>query len=112
MHDYRAATRLALRKNLTVKAHYRLPDGTVRVMIFGNSYKTYREQMDEYEDYGRRTELTLVELYQSSERFVQHGLKWCDYDSYQEELDFEAQDLKREPRRLTTFEWTGVIVYR
>ncbi len=38
--------------------------------------------MDEYEDWGRRTDLTLIELYQSSERFVQHGLKWCPYDEY------------------------------
>jgi len=32
-------------------------------MIFGNSYKTWREQLDEYERYGQRTDIHLVELY-------------------------------------------------
>jgi hypothetical protein len=93
------------KKSVTVKAHYRLADGSIEVMIFGNSYKTWREQLDEYEDWGRRTDLKLVELYQSSERFVQHGLKWCPYDEYQEELDFEAKDLKRGARQLKDFAW-------
>jgi hypothetical protein len=87
------------RKNITIKAHYRLANGSTQVMIFGNSYKTWREQLDEYEDCGRRTDLTLKELYWSPERFVQHGFKWCDYNSYHE-LGFEAKDLKREPRQL------------
>ena len=108
MRDYKTAASAMRRKKITVKAHYRLADGSTEVMIFGNSYKTWREQLDEYEDWGRRTDLTLVALYWSPERFVQHGLKWCDYEHYQEELDFEAKDLKRGPRRLKDFVWTLV----
>ena len=94
------------RKHITVKAHYLLADGTTQVMIFGNSYKARRDQLDEYEDWGRRTDQTSEELYWSPERFVQHSLKRCDDNSYQEELDFEAKDLNREPRQLSHFVWT------
>ena len=62
--------------------------------------------MDEYEQHGRRTDLALVKLCWRPERFVQHGLKSCDYDSYQEDLNFEAKDLKRGPRQLKVFVWT------
>ena len=97
---------LRRRVSVTVKAHYRLGDGSTQIMIFGNSYKTWREQLDEFEDWGRRTDLTLAKLYWSPERFVQHGLKWCAYDKYQAELDFEAKDLKRGRRQLEDFVWT------
>ncbi len=49
-------------------------------------------------------------LYQSPERFVQHGLKWCSYDQYQAELDFEARDLMRRPRQLAALAWTSIAV--
>jgi len=101
MHDRMTNLRTLRRKtSVTVKAHYQLSDGSTQVIIFDNSYKTRREQLDEYEDWGRRTDLKLVQLYWCPERFVQHDLKWCDYDRYQEELNFEATDLKRGPRQL------------
>ena len=56
--------------------------------------------MDEYEDHGSRTDLTLVELYWCPERFVQHGLELCPYDEFQEDQNFKAKDLKRDPRQL------------
>jgi len=108
MRNVAAGVAAMRRKNITVKAHYRLTNGSTQVMIVGTSYKTWDEQLDEYEDWGRRTDRRLVELYWRPERFVQHGLKWCDYDSYQEELDFEANDLKRGPRQLKDFDWTLV----
>jgi hypothetical protein len=100
---------LRRKASVTVKAHYRLSDGSAQVMILGNSYNTWREQMDEYEDWGRRTDLSLVELYWCPERFVKHGLKWCTYDSYQAELDVEAKNSKRGPRQLAAFEWTRLV---
>ena len=56
--------------------------------------------MDEYEDHGSRTDLTLVELYWGPERFVQHGLESCPYDEFQGDQNFKAKDLKRDPRQL------------
>ena len=63
MRDVAAGVAAMRRKNITVKAHYKLSDGSTQVMIFGNSYKTWREQLDEYERYGQRTDIHLVELY-------------------------------------------------
>ena len=56
--------------------------------------------MDEYEDCGLRTDLTLVELYWCPERFVQHSLELRPYDEFQEDQYFKAKDLKRDPRQL------------
>jgi predicted phage tail protein len=63
MRNYKTAAAAMRRKSITVKAHYQLSDGSTQVMIFGNSYKTWREQLDEYERYGQRTDIHLVELY-------------------------------------------------
>lgn len=54
MRDVAAGIAAMRRKNITVNAHYRLADGSTQVTIFGNSYKTWRERLDEYEDWGRR----------------------------------------------------------
>ncbi len=60
MRNVAAGVAAMRRKNITVKADYRLTNCSTQVMIFGTSYKTWREQMGEFEDYGRRADLTLV----------------------------------------------------
>ena len=57
MRNYKTAAAAMRRKSITVKAHYQLSDGSTHVVIFDNSYKTWREQLDEYEDWGQRTDL-------------------------------------------------------
>ena len=61
---------LRSKASVTVKAHCRLPDGSTQVVIPGNSHKPWREQMDEYEDHGRRTDLTWW-------RCISRPSAWC-----------------------------------
>lgn len=89
---------------MTIKAHYEMENGDIEVYVFGDSYKSWKTQMEEFEDYGRR-KIKLLELYKSANKFVQNGLKWCDYDHYQEELDEEAEQVGRKPRQLSNFQW-------
>ncbi len=41
---------------------------------------------------------------------MQHGLKWCSYDRYQAELDFEARDVMRRRHQPAALAWTSIAV--
>lgn len=57
-------------------------------MVFGDSYKTWREQLQEYVWMLKNKDILfrITEVFISHSRFIQTGLKWCRFEDYQEEL--------------------------
>ena len=72
------------RGDLTVRATW--PDGMR--MMFGNSYRKWWDQLEEYSRL-RGRERPAIEV--SNEPWIGFGgLKWCPWDEFQEQLDIEA----------------------
>lgn len=69
----------------TVRATW--PDGVV--MLFGTTYRKWRDQLDEYLLLFKRQEPSLEV---SDEPWISYGgIKWCAYDNLAEELRKEGQ---------------------
>lgn len=69
----------------TVRATW--PDGVV--MMFGTSYRVWRDQLDEYCREFQRIEPSLEV---SNEPWIGYGgLKWCSAENFQTNLDNEGQ---------------------
>ena len=72
------------RGDLTVRATW--PDGLR--MMFGNSYRKWWDQLDEY---CRCQKLGRPAIEVSNEPWIGYGgLKWCPWEDLQEQLDIEA----------------------
>ena len=71
----------------TVQVNFKTEDEEY-TMVFGDSYKKWREQLQEYiwQLNHNKTAFKIGEIYLSHSRFVQTGLKWCTLETYQEEL--------------------------
>jgi hypothetical protein len=86
---------------MTYRATFRNDDGSMLVMIVGDSYKKWFTQLTEfvYRHYGSKTEGwrykdikgRLVKLERCRSHFVGGSLKWCPAEKYQEELNDEAR---------------------
>ena len=66
---------------------------TDRIMLFGNSYKPWKMQFDEYVWLCKRDgeELKLVKVEVSDSNWVSWGgLKWCPEDKFQHQLNREG----------------------
>jgi hypothetical protein len=85
----------------TVRITFRGKDGEPDVVLFGNSYKTWQQQMVEYvyRTYGNRdhgwryadVEGRLLGVERSRSAWIGWGgLKWCSEDIFQEELNREG----------------------
>jgi hypothetical protein len=57
-------------------------------MLFGNSYKNWTQQFTEY--CIRHKPIYILSAYSSPEKWISWaGLKWCDHESFQSELNRE-----------------------
>lgn len=83
-------------------------------MVFGDSYKTWQMQLQEYIWSLRRQDIafTIRGLCKSNAAFVQDGLKWCDAEKYQKELTREAKFYGKVVRRFETFSFNGIELPR
>lgn len=81
-------------------------------MVFGDSYKTWQMQLNEYLMmlHNRETQYKITGLRKSNAKFVQHGLKWCAVDEYQSELKFEAKDTGKQPRRFDAMSFSPIHI--
>lgn len=64
-----------------------------RVMLFGNSYKPWNMQFDEYISTCKRDgiELVLMSVYVSDSQWISWGgLKWCPEQHFQQQLNREG----------------------
>jgi len=80
----------------TVQVNF-VTDTEEYTMIFGDSYKTWRQQLQEYiwQLNAHSTAFTIHEMYLSHSRFRQDGLKWCTVEEYALELAEEGRDLNK-----------------
>lgn len=81
-------------------------------MVFGDSYKTWQMQLNEYLMmlHNRKTQYKITGLRKSNAKFVQHGLKWCSVDEYQDELKFEAKDTGKPARKFDTMSFSPIHI--
>jgi hypothetical protein len=95
----------------TVKIEFTI-EGEKSQMVFGDSYKTWQMQLQEFVWYlkGRERNFTIGELLISRSKFVQNGLKWCSAESFQSELDEEGAYYKRKPRQFERFGWVRIAL--
>jgi len=79
-------------KNLTAKVEFRKQDGEVLKMLFGNSYRKWDDQCDEFK---RAHNLSVIGVETSDQPWISYGgLKWCHPTALQKELDREGKDRK------------------
>lgn len=73
-------------------------------MVFGDSYKKWREQLQEYiwQLNHHKNAFKIESLYLSHSRFVQTGLKWCEFDEYRDML------VKEQGRDPLDFNWVRI----
>ena len=83
---------MSRKQSKTVRATW--PDGVV--MMFGNSYRSWFDQLAEY---CRMQKRPRPEIAVSDEPWIGFGgLKWCSVDDFQNQLDIEGSD-----RRVSDF---------
>jgi len=71
--------------DLTVRATW--PDGLR--MMFGNSYRKWWDQLEEYCRICKRGRPAAIEV--ANEPWIGYGgLKWCPWEDFQSQLDIEA----------------------
>lgn len=75
----------------TIKILYQKPDGSHQTMMFGDSYKGWEEQKEEFERYKEYGQWIEVERWKSKSKWKGWGgLKWCREEDFQEELNREG----------------------
>lgn len=95
----------------TVKVQFTTDEETY-TMVFGDSYKTWQMQLQEYIYYLKRKDrkFTINKLDKSSEKFRQNGLKWCDIKEYQGELTEDALEMHTRVRNIEDFKWRPITL--
>lgn len=67
--------------------------GETFTMMFGNSYKKWREQVDEYMrmSRARNEQIEPIKMWKSLSKWIAWGgLKWCNENDFQKELNREG----------------------
>lgn len=90
----------------TVKVEFSNNDsvGEKFTLVFGDSYKTWKMQLQEYLWRRRNNSdvgVTIENIYLSHSRFTQDGLKWCTLEAY-------AKELKDLGRDINKFNWVKI----
>lgn len=77
-----------------------------KVMLFGNSYKDWYTQFEEYYYYQKNTPQLPIKFESCKDKWVGWGgLKWSSEDSFQEQLNMEGcqdwEEKNKNPRQYT-----------
>jgi hypothetical protein len=82
---------------MIVKIGINYTDGESHFMMFGDSYKNWDEQASEYLLMWRERIESVGKVFVSKSKWVGYGgLKWCREDNFQEQLDTEPVEKKRQ----------------
>lgn len=80
----------------TYRVTYEHESGVILQMMFGDSYKTWKQQRREYEGMTQFKGWKRIKVERSYSPWIGFGgLKWCDWRDFQDALDTEPGSLRK-----------------